>query len=201
MPKICSVICGSPERWLPEKLEGMIICADRGLDYAIAAGITPDLAIGDFDSAKTKPCGMRVITAKPEKDETDTILACREAAAAGCTEIRLYCALGGRIDHTIANIQTLYGLKKQGISAEIISEKSRLYLLSDEEKIIPQFDGYLSVFAFGESCVVSEIGMKYPVEKAELTNSFPLGVSNEITAPQGRIILHSGTAIVVECKE
>ena len=48
MSKICSIICGAPDGSLPEKPEGLIICADKGLDHALAAGLTPDMIVGDL---------------------------------------------------------------------------------------------------------------------------------------------------------
>lgn len=202
MPKICSIICGSPECYLPEEPEGLIICADRGLDHALAAGLKPDIAVGDFDSAQQlPPNGTRVIRAEPEKDDTDTILACETAIAEGCDEIRLYCALGGRIDHTIANIQTLELLRKCGVNAVIISEKSRIYLVHEREAVIPAFNGYVSVFSYGETCMLSEYGMKYELVRYRLDNAFPLGVSNEVAGEVGRIIVHGGTALVIETIE
>ncbi len=202
MLKICSVICGSPECFLPEKPEGLIICADRGLDYALAAGITPDIAVGDFDSAEQlPPPGIRVIRADPEKDDTDTILACEAAIAEGCGEIRLYCALGGRIDHTIANIQTLELLRKRGVNGVIIGGTSRIYLVHEREAVIPAFSGYVSVFSYGETCMLSEYGMKYELVRYRMDNAFPLGVSNEVAGAEGRIIVHGGTALVIESRE
>lgn len=57
---------------------GLIICADKGLDHALAAGLTPDMIVGDFDSANSMPPeGIRVIRTIPEKDDTDTILGLR----------------------------------------------------------------------------------------------------------------------------
>ena len=202
MPKVCSIICGSPEGTLPEKPEGLIICADRGLDHALAAGIVPDIAVGDFDSAsQLPPPGVRVIRAEPEKDDTDTILACETAISEGCDEIRLYCAMGGRIDHTIANIQTLELLRKRGVNATMISESARIYLVHEREAVIPAFRGYVSVFSYGETCIVSEYGMKYGIVRYRLDNAYPLGVSNEVAEKEGRIIVHGGTALVIECRE
>ena len=76
MSKICSIICGAPAGSHPEKPERLIICADKGLAHALAAGLTPDMIVGDFDSANSKPPeGIPVVRTIPEKDDTDTILA------------------------------------------------------------------------------------------------------------------------------
>lgn len=199
MSRVCSIICGAPEVFLPDKPEGLIICADKGLDHALAAGITPDIAVGDFDSAGcVPPEGVRVLRAEPEKDDTDTILACKMAIAEGCDEIRLYCALGGRTDHTFANIQTLEYLRRRGVNGMIISRRERICLVHEREISIPKFSGYVSVFSFGETCMVSEFGMKYEIIRYRLDNGYPLGVSNEVSEAVGRIIVHGGTALIIE---
>lgn len=202
MSKICSIICGAPSGALPEKPEGLIICADRGLDHALAAGLVPDIVVGDFDSADSQPPeGVRVVRTVPEKDDTDTILACEVAIDKGCDEIRLYCALGGRTDHTIANIQTMEMMRQRGVNVTIVGEGERIYLAHEREVAIPKFRGYVSVFSYGEDCTVSEYGMKYGLVRYRLDNSYPLGVSNEVAEDVGRIIVHAGTALIIEHQE
>lgn len=202
MSKICSIICGAPSGALPEKPEGLIICADRGLDHALAAGLVPDIVVGDFDSADSQPPeGVRVVRTVPEKDDTDTILACEVAIDEGCDEIRLYCALGGRTDHTIANIQTMEMMRRRGVNVTIVGEGERIYLAHEREVAIPKFHGYVSVFSYGEDCTVSEYGMKYGLVRYRLDNSYPLGVSNEVAEDVGRIIVHAGTALIIEHQE
>ena len=202
MSKICSIICGAPDGSLPEKPEGLIICADKGLDHALAAGLTPDMIVGDFDSANSKPPeGIPVVRTIPEKDDTDTILACEAAIEEGCDEIRLYCALGGRTDHTIANIQTMEMMRQRGVNVTIVGNGERIYLVQEREAEIPRFRGYVSVFSYGETCIVSEYGMKYGLVRYRLDNAYPLGVSNEVADEVGRVIVHGGTALVIEHHE
>lgn len=202
MSKICSIICGAPGGVLHEKPEGLVICADRGMDIAISAGVVPDIIVGDFDSAEHKPPeGIRVIKVQPEKDDTDTMLACETAISEGCDEIRMYCALGGRPDHSIANIQTLEMMRLRGVNAMILTPNDRIYLVHESEAHIPKFHGYVSVFSYGETCMVSEYGMKYGLIRYRLDNAYPLGVSNEVADDMGRIIVHGGTALVIEHRE
>lgn len=201
MSKICSVICGSPEGKLNGRPEGLVICADHGYDIALAAGVVPDIVVGDFDSASHRPPeDIRVIQVDPVKDDTDTILACETAIKEGCDEIRLYCATGGRPDHSIANIQTLEYLRVRGVYGVIVGDSFRIYLVHEREVVIPAFRGYVSVFSYGETCMVSEYGMKYNIVRYRLDNAMPLGVSNEVAESEGRIIVHGGTALVVECR-
>lgn len=198
--KICSIICGAPTKGLDKELvRGFVIAADRGLDVALEAGITPDLVVGDFDSAKSAvPKGVECIKVSPVKDDTDAMLAADFALKYGCTELRFFCALGGRIDHTVANIQMLYHFKIRGISGALFGDDTKLFLMSDEIVSVPKFDGYLSVFAYEKTAVVTEKGVKYPITNHPLTNDMPTGVSNEIIDDNAEITVHSGTALVLE---
>lgn len=198
--KICSIICGAPTKGLDKELvKGFVIAADRGLDVALEAGITPDLVVGDFDSAKSAvPKGVECIKVSPVKDDTDAMLAADFALKYGCTELRFFCALGGRIDHTVANIQMLYHFKIRGISGALFGDDTKLFLMSDEIVSVPKFDGYLSVFAYEKTAVVTEKGVKYPITNHPLTNDMPTGVSNEIIDDNAEITVHSGTALVLE---
>ena len=132
-----------------------------------------------------------------EKDDTDTHLAARIAIERGFGELRLFCALGGRVSHSLANIQLLRELKKKGVRAALFGERCVMFLLREESVEIPRFNGYLSLFALDETAEVSESGVKYPLDRHTLTNDFSLGVSNEITAKRARITVHKGLCAVV----
>jgi len=201
--KICSIICGSPDGALDSGLvEGLVICADSGLHHALKAGITPDIVVGDFDSCTADiPTEAECIRVSPIKDDTDTILAADTAIERGCTELRFFCALGGRFDHSFANVQMLEYLRDKGANGTLYGASERCYLLKDGESAdIAQFEGFVSVFSLSEEAVVSEEGMKYPLCRHTLKRSFPLGVSNEVAEKSARITVHSGTALICEYK-
>lgn len=198
---ICSIICGAPDGSLDRALvEGLVICADSGLHHALAAGITPDIVVGDFDSCTAEiPRGAECIRVSPIKDDTDTILAADTAIERGCTELRFFCAVGGRFDHTFANVQMLSYLREKGASGTLYGKAEKLYLLcSGESAEIARFNGFVSVFALSDSAEVSETGMKYPLSHYELKSSIPLGVSNEVAEAVGSIEVHSGRVLVCE---
>lgn len=199
--KICSIICGAPDGSIDRLLvKGLVICADKGLDHALAAGITPDIVVGDFDSSAAEvPAELECIRVSPIKDDTDAILAADTAIERGCTELRFFCAIGGRFDHTFANVQMLEYLHNKGVQAQLFGGSERIRLLhSGETAVLERFSGFASVFALTESAVVSERGMKYPLEQYRIERSFPLGVSNEVTEEHGSIEVHEGTVILTE---
>lgn len=196
--RICSVICGAPCGLDKGFVTGFLIAADSGIDRCKEAGIVPDMAVGDFDSALSEiPNDVEVVRVPSEKDDTDTYLAAHIAEERGFEEIRFFCALGGRLSHTLANIQLLRELKRKGIRAALFGENCVMFLLKEQSVRIPRFNGYLSLFALDSSAAVSESGVKYSLERHTLTNEFPLGVSNEITAEQAEITVHSGLCAIV----
>ena len=202
--KVCSIICGAPDGGIDKALvEGLVICADKGLDHALAAGITPDIVVGDFDSSSTAvPEGIECIRVSPIKDDTDAVLAAETAIEHGCSELRFFCAVGGRFDHTFANVQMLEYLHGKGVSAVLYGGRESIRLLHSGEKAeLARFCGFVSVFALTESAVISEQGMKYPLDKHRIERSFPLGVSNEISEETGVIKVHEGTIILTEYHE
>lgn len=201
---LCTIICGAPctdTDKVKSLAKGYIIAADKGLDYCLKAGITPELAVGDFDSAENSvPPELECVRVSPIKDDTDAALAAGLAVERGYSELRFLCALGGRFDHTFANIQLIYKLKNSGIRAELYGDSEKAYFLSSESVRIPKNGGFLSVFSYGESAEISEEGVKYPLEHKIITNDFALGVSNEITAEYAVITVHSGSVLIVEAE-
>ena len=179
---------------------GYIICADGGLRHIQKLGLTPDVLIGDFDTASPDGYGSCEIIKYPcEKDDTDTMLAAKLAADRGYNEVTIYGGIGGRIDHTFANIQTLNFLNKKGTTAELIGDNEIMTILKDEEKTFFRKDGfYFSVFSFSEkSSGVFLEGVKYPLTNALIDNSFPIGVSNEILDDYCTVKLKKGTLLIV----
>ena len=75
----------------------------------------------------------RIHRLKPEKDDTDTLAAVREGLERGYRKFYFYGALGGRLDHSIANIQTLLFLKKQGAVGYILTERQLVTVIRNEE--------------------------------------------------------------------
>ena len=92
-----------------------VIAADAGYRTCRALGIVPDLLLGDFDSMD-QPTDFAYVERVPvEKDDTDTMLAIKTALDKGCKEIYLYGGTGGkRLDHTLANLQSLLYLRRRG---------------------------------------------------------------------------------------
>ena len=137
-----------------------------------------------------------------EKDDTDTMAAVRWAVSEGFAEIRLYCALGGRLDHLLGNIQSLSFACRHGAKASLYGREARLHLISNGAIALPPCEGYsLSVLALTDRVEnVCITGVKYPLHGALVTNSFPIGVSNE-WEDTAHISCGAGILLVINAKK
>ena len=181
---------------------GYVICADSGYKHAKELKLHPDVIVGDFDSYSGKlPDDCEIIRTVPEKDDTDTLMALKIAIERGYDLIYLYGALGGpRFDHAFANIQTMLYAREHGAKLILIGDE-KVFLQGPGEGMYPKKHGgkYFSVFALTEKVTIKSLrGVKYPLENYEMKNSFPIGVSNEITEVQAFLDIESGLALVIQ---
>lgn len=203
--KSCWIFCGAPSEnfntFPPEN--SYIIAADSGYNVLKKIGITPDLILGDFDSYILElPDNCEIIKALPEKDDTDTMLAVKTALARGFNEIVIAASIGGRLDHTFANIQTLAYIVKNGANGCMIGENDKVYLLNEGEYVFDKIDEeYLSIFSFSETAIITTSGTKYNLTEYCLTNHFPLGVSNEFASEKCMLKIISGQILVIFSKK
>ena len=84
----------------------IVIAADAGIINVRKFNIKPDYIIGDFDSLGYTPTDSNTIIHPIEKDDTDTMLAVKLGFKKGYKDFRIFGGIGGRLDHTFANIQT-----------------------------------------------------------------------------------------------
>jgi len=176
-----------------------VIAADGGYEHLKKAGIRIDLLIGDFDSIAREPDPVCTVRLRKEKNDTDMMAALREGLARGYREFRLYGGTGGRIDHTLANIQALAFLCENGARGMLYGEGCTMTAIRNGTY---QFEanrsGYVSVFSLSDhSSGVTLRGLKYPLDRAKLVSSFPLGTSNEFTNCPGSISVENGTLLIV----
>ena len=149
--------------------EDFVIACDRGYQWCERMGLKPDLLISDFDSYDGPVAqDIRLDRHIPEKDDTDTMLAVRYAVEHGFRSILVCCALGGRLDHLIANLQAMLFAQTHGVSAVLQCEDTEIFTLRNSSLKLPRRDGWsLSVFALDGPCRgVCIRGAKYPLENA-----------------------------------
>ena len=181
--------------------EDYIVACDAGYRNAAVLGVTPDLIVGDFDSAPRPDTTGNMVVLPHVKDDTDTQYAARWLLEHGAKRVTLLGALGGaRMEHTLANIATGLYLARNGAEVCIADERSELhYLLPGRPLRLPRGDWmYLSLFPIDGSLTgVSMSGVFYPLSDATLTPDYPLGVSNEFTAPAAELSCTGGSGLVV----
>lgn len=186
--------------------EDYVIALDGGLVFCDEHGIEPNMIVGDFDSLPDDKQKLpdkypqEIIRRLPcEKDDTDTLAAIKLAIELGFQSFAIYGGLGGRLSHTIANMQSLLYLKEQKMHGELIGDRSRIFLLKNETCALEaEASAYLSVFSYSEKAEgVTLKNLKYEIENAVLTNAYPLGVSNEFVGRQAEISVENGTLLVI----
>jgi len=199
----CVIVGASPECAKIEIHEGdFVIAADGGYDHCVAAGITPDLVVGDLDSVgECKiPDGVETLRYPREKDSSDMELAVQAALSRGYTSFIIYGALGGRLDHTLANIALLVSLSERGYSCRLEGENERVTAVSNGKLHIESEANRMrsvSVFAVAERATgVSLTGFKYPLTDSILERG-SRGLSNEFTGEMATVEVKSGTVVVV----
>ena len=188
---------GLRKRPLPGDL---VIAADAGYRVCQRLGIVPDLLLGDFDSMEAPENFPNIRRSPVEKDDTDTMLAVKTALEQGCDEVYLYGGTGGkRLDHTLANLQSLLYLRRRGARGYMYDDDFLWTVMENESLTIQRTVewGLFSEFSLGDRAEgIDETGFQYPLENAVLTAEFPLGVSNHILEPEATIRVRRGALAV-----
>lgn len=203
MKKRC-IIIGAGE-FLEDKIDikenDLIIAADGGYKHCLSVNVKPHLVVSDFDSYHEDIVDVEVIRCTPEKDDTDMLLAIHEGMNRGYNEFIIYGGLGGRIEHSFANIQCLKYLCEQKIHAKMISRDCSVQVIHDFIEFDEGMKGYMSVFSLSDHSIVSIENLKYTLDHGELTTSYPLGIDNEFIGKKSKIVVHEGYVLVITNKE
>ncbi|MGN0711945.1 MAG: thiamine diphosphokinase [Anaerovoracaceae bacterium] len=190
-----------------------VICADNGYFWALQEEIFPDLIIGDFDSLKdasllpgsgsstSKKTDTEIMRLPVEKDYTDTHVCIQEAVNRGFKHICIVGGMGGRLDHTLANLQSIAWAADSfsGLEIYMLDKKNKITVLKNSEITLHGKPGEtFSLISFSESCTgVNVENAKWSLENAVLTNHFPLGTSNELLEAPCRISVEKGELLVI----
>jgi len=188
-----------PELTLSLRPDDLLIAADGGFRTVERMGLVPHLVIGDFDSLGNRPNHPNTVVLPTVKDETDMCAAIQMGRERGYTRFALYGGSGGRLAHTLANLQLLDGLAQEGCRGFLVGEGTVSTAVHNGELSFPaHMSGYLSVFCTsGRAEGVNLSGLKYEVSDETLTGSFPLGVSNEFVGDLAQVSVDNGTLLVL----
>lgn len=202
---VCYIISGSPNpnieilsRYANRK--AYVITADAGYLYAKKAGLSVDLAVGDFDTMQGQlPLDCEVIALTPDKDYTDTLCCVRIAIERGYRTIMILNAMGGRTDHLLANLHALEYAREHGAEAMIQNGLENIeLLLAGQTQYYHHMEGFtFSVIPIGcEEAEASYEGARYPMEHGVLKSGLPIGISNVFTGCISTVTVHRGKALV-----
>lgn len=196
----CIVFCAAEfdELIAPIGEKDYILAADGGYRHVKKLGLTPDCILGDFDSLGFVPEDSAVFPV--EKDDTDAMLAVRRGLSLGYKEFYLYGSLDGpRLDHTVANFQTLLFLEEHGATGYLIGKDYIVTALKNGTVRFPAgFEGIISVFCMGADAQgVTIEGLQYPLENGTLSAGFPLGVSNHFMGKEAAITAKKGSLLIL----
>ena len=206
MMKRCIVIGSMPVEFDLHSLikaDDFIICADRGYVNAQKQNVEPHIIVGDFDSAPPpQTTTAKVVTLPCEKDDTDSYYIARQLVNEGYTHAVFCGVTGGRPDHTFANIQMLKFLAKNGVDAQLVDKNSTMtVIINGKTTLQPMENYYFSIFSLDEKSEgVTEKGGKYELSDVELSNDFPIGVSNEFAGKEVEISVKKGTLLIITTK-
>ena len=211
-----AVVCaGGPEvAELTEfrKDETVFIGADRGTFYLLEKGITPEEAVGDFDSVSKEEYkvireSVEVVDRfRSEKNETDTELAVDRALTYKPEHVILTGVTGGRLDHTEAALHLLYRLQMENptIIFSIRNETNELSILLPAVHELTQKDRfpYVSFFPFGGRVTgLTLAGFKYETFNETLETGMTKFTSNETASRICTISFREGICLMVRSSD
>ncbi len=178
-----------------------------------ALGLIPDYVVGDFDTVN--PAVLErfrkipyIVWEKhrPEKNETDTELACNRGMTLACDRIVFLGATGGRLDHMLGNIHVLYACLQRGVEAWLIDSQNKLYLLDQGKRFYQEelWGKYVSFLPYTEKVEgITLRGFRYPLNEKNIRKGEEAGlcISNELAEKEATIELAEGILICVESRD
>ena len=219
----------------------LVLAADGGYRALYSLGYTPDLLLGDFDSLGDLrlPPDLPVLRFPARKDDTDTGLALRHGLDRGFRDFALYGCAGGRVDHLLANLQSMARVSRLGATIRLAAPEYDAWALTGPAPdasapstpapdasaphtsashasgpaphapdgpaatlTLPDRPGgtLVSVFCHGDRAEgVTLTGLSYPLDGADLTGDFPLGVSNRrLEGQPATVSVRRGTLLIFQ---
>lgn len=186
------------------RLADVVICADGGLRAARRLGVRPGAAVGDFDSASTalitwaRAVGAEIVRHPVEKDKTDAELALDYALACGAREIDFFGALGGRLDHLLANVALLTKAQDRGARLRIVDGATEAFLAGVRTRLPAHVGDLVSLVPLGVAASgIRTRGLRYPLRRGTLRQGSTLGVSNEVVSLPVSVTVGRGRLLIV----
>ena len=196
----CYIFCAMPVNSFNYKVEenDLVIAADSGILNAEKFNIKPDYIIGDFDSLGYIPTDNNTIIHPIEKNDTDTMLAVKFGFEKGYKNFRIFGGIGGRLDHTYANIQIASFVAENDGNAVFYGDNENLCVIKNNKITFDDTcKGNISIFAVEDSHNVNINGTYYELENGSLSINFPLGTSNKFNNKESTISVGKGKLLII----
>ena len=181
---------------------------DGGLRHVLACGRVPDLLLGDLDSVdpdevtNLESLGVEVKRFPVEKDESDLELALMMAVDRGFETLTLAGILGGRLDHTLANLNLLMLSELRGCVVVIESGAEEVFLIRQAVTILGTPGDLVSLIPLtADAGGVTTTGLQYRLMNETLKIERSRGVSNVMLTKQAAVSVVSGTFLCVHSRQ
>ncbi len=182
--------------------DDFIICADGGTRHALTLNLIPNLIIGDMDSLpknfSLSTFNGEVIVFPKDKNETDLELAINHAITLKPDEIIIVAALGGRMDHTLANISLLTNFQSSTFNLKLNDGLEEIFLCNDQVEVYGRSGDIVSLIPWGGNVegVFTE-NLKWKLNNEILFFDKTRGISNEMISDVAKISITKGLLLVV----
>ncbi len=189
---------------LSEAGDRLLICCDGGARHLAAAQVLPDVVVGDMDSLSPEQLAdyerrhVQILRYPTDKDFTDTALALNHAMDLRPSSIEIWGALGGRVDHVLANIYLLMRARQAGIPARLVDDFGEIFIAGDKTQLVEAVGCTVSLVALsGDVRGITLDGFQYPLTRENLSPPESRGISNVIIASPASIQVESGDLLVI----
>jgi thiamine pyrophosphokinase len=186
------------------KPQDFLIASDGGLKHMDKIDIIPNLIVGDLDSlqkeilVKYKKMGVEIQKFNPKKDLTDTEIAINYAITNKYSEIVIFGGLGGRLDHSLGNIQLLYKCLKNNVKATLINDFEVVILINDNIIINKDVGSVVSLIPFSDTVKgINTKGLEYELINGTLNCGETRGISNIIKNDVVEINIKEGVLTII----
>lgn len=184
-----------------------VIAADSGIDHALRAGFSIDIAVGDFDSVSiegleaAKKSEAVISQHPPNKNATDFELALECAVDSGAAQITVVAIDGGRLDHQLANLLALADPKLKSARLRAFTETETITVIHDSATLNGKPGTLVSLLPIGgdvENIVTA--GLTYPLNGETLKATSSRGISNIFNSDVATVTITSGALLAIELR-
>ena len=186
--------------------KAQLVAVDGGCRFFKAAGMTPDMIIGDLDSVSSIPSQFheksKLLIYPGDKNKTDLQLALEYCVSEKSRTVDIISPGVGEVDHFLGNVMLL-GLfdKLSGVSTKpkirIVSADCEILWVHDSRRSFSNCVGDgLSVVPMSAAIKLTCRGMEFTADRLRIVRGHSHGLRNRITGRRASVGIE-GKALVV----